>query len=449
MWDKYFKIAERQFFAGKRKNLESHALKALKAARDAENPFQILKTLALLAVVYAEQHHPGTKQILLELVQVSETAYGANSEELAVALKELAIYEKDQSNYVEFETLIFRAIEIFKMLPASDHLIDTFELLAEHYVESKNFERGEAFLLSAAKTCNEVYGSFSEETDSLASYYADLLRGLGRDCEAQELEGTGHACQSCGDHAEHPDEVEPILEAVTQKEQAGNLDDGIRATREALPKMFELLNAKRALTSKDDPFVEIKLRAFSSPHRWLKSSLAQLLRAKSEQAERPDQELLLEARTLLAEVMAEAPTQSDEMHMMLTLLDLADTDASFYGEFDQLVASMEPCAAVKYSIALSLFKRHGSTSYSRVAMRDALRSNPYVPLLLGNGFDPADVPNHFSLGGKDEALGYCLEAMNQWFGTPQATEFMIEALGGSLPSSTRRMLDELAPPVPV
>ena len=89
-----------------------------------------------------------------------------------------------------------------------------------------------------------------------------------------------------------------------------------------------------------------------------------------------------------------------------------------------------------YSRALLAFRREGSTERANDLLEEALRANPFVPLLVLGLMPTPDVPPYVSPGGLDEAVGYAADNTLAWLRTEGAAEWMAER---SLP------LDELLP----
>ena len=256
-----------------------------------------------------------------------------------------------------------------------------------------------------------------------------------------------HRCPTCGPdgaHAKYAPEVETIISSIKEIESQGKLDKSIESLRDALVSLRDIADKQSSLLANLDPFRELKMRAHSNPHRWAKSSLAQLLRLKCENESRRD--LLIEAAEHLRNLLAESNNLSDRLHLMLTILDLSEADDACYDELDKLITESPVCATSMYTKALSMFKRQGSTKESRAAMKAALDFNRYVPEVLATGCSPEDVPNHFSFGDRAEAQGYYLEASRQWISTPGGVEFMIDVMARTLPASLRRNIDRVAPP---
>jgi tetratricopeptide (TPR) repeat protein len=273
-----------------------------------------------------------------------------------------------------------------------------------------------------------------------------ILEAAGKYEQADELAPSLHHCQTCGPedkHVKYPADVDKVISSITEVMNQGQLDRGIERLREGIVELQALADKQAAKLSASDPFRELQLRTSANPTLWAKRTLAQLLRLKSESDSSHDR--LIEAAACLRETLAASPNDSDRMHLMLTLLDLATTEPSHYEELERLLSEARQCAATSYTTALMLFRRFGATSESRAAIRTALNVNPYVPLVFAAGFNPMDVSNHFNFGDRAEAEGYCLEASHQWVSTPGWSEFVVEAISRKLPTSVGRALNQMAP----
>lgn len=98
-----------------------------------------------------------------------------------------------------------------------------------------------------------------------------------------------------------------------------------------------------------------------------------------------------------------------------------DEDAAqVLGAFEDDVAAL-----VAYARALVQFRREGNGETSRHALAAAVRGNPHVvKYLAGSAEIPADLPEHYRLGGEDEATIVASELVRAWEGTPGAVEWL-------------------------
>jgi tetratricopeptide (TPR) repeat protein len=449
MWQKYYRIAERQLESGKFRTFEAHALKALEYARVADNEKQVAQSLSLLSKFYMDTDNPKAGDTLSECVASTEKAYGPSSLELAEALELLSCVLEFVPNKQEAETARLKALAIRESLGHWEDLLDALDLLVQFYIDDGRFEQAHIHFLRALDLRKHTYGATSEEVEAEVETYTEILEGLGRGEEAEELEELFHRCSSCGPesgHTKYSAEADAIIASINEVQSERDLGKSIEALRNSLGGLLAIAQRhSEQLTESADPFAELKMRAHYSPYRWAKSSLAQLLRL---QAEVEGQcEPLSEAAEHLRQLLSEEDLFNNRLHLILALLDLAASNDECYDELDSVIAQTPVCATTMYTKALAMFRRWGSAPKSRAAMKAALNFNSYVPIEMGNP-SLADAPNHFEFGSRAEAQGYCLEAIKQWSSTPGAAEFMIEAMAGSLPTGWRKAIDQIAPPVP-
>lgn len=452
MWQKYYRIAERQFQSGKKKTFDGHAQKALQCARADNNKMQIAETLALIGSFRLENDSDHAGEVLEEAVTAAEQAYGASAREVADQLMMLAIHRQyNENNFEHAESLKLRAFEIFRSADYIDDCIEVLDSLMQLYIDQNDLHKAESTFLKALSLRKQRFGATSEEVASEIDTYADLCEALGRLDEAAALRILGISPCNCVSHYHdhgYPEEIVAILAESETDGASGNedLDAGIACERERLLQFEQAISRASREVPNTDPFFEIKLRKLATPARMTKSSIAQLLRLKAERTkESSPTEFLLEAKSIWEELLPYDHTSNARLHYLMTLMDLAQSDVSFDDKISELLDEMPECAASLYSKALLLFRRHGSTVQSRAAMRDAIRDNIHVPMVFAGGVDPNQVPNHSVGGEESEAAGYCLEAWNQWQSTPGAFDFLIQVLRGELPRDIARAIDSVAP----
>lgn len=84
-------------------------------------------------------------------------------------------------------------------------------------------------------------------------------------------------------------------------------------------------------------------------------------------------------------------------------------------------------ASWRYTRALWLFRREGTSRRATIAINKALRDNPFVPLyLLGVKKIPRRLPELIGMGDESEAIDYAVEAVPAWHSTPGAVEWLAE-----------------------
>lgn len=440
VWAKYFKIAERQLEARKYKTVERHALKALEFARKSNDEKQIAQTLSLLGNFYLFTKNPKLVETLRESARMAEIAYGPGSVELSDELVTLA-YALEISNESESEAIRNRAITILEGLDEewrrlSDLLLDA----ARDYLESERFVEAESSFLKALAIIKRECGPTSEDVVRWSELYLEIQEALGKPDEA--LESILKICPSClgdGEHI-HEDKVsDEILSKVNSIMKGGDTDESIEAIREGLADAAVVLDNRVKGIDSSDPYYELKLVRFRDNERYLKSSLAQVLRVRG--FEERNHEDLVEAIEHLRQLVNETPSFSNQAHLAMAMMDdICLGGTSYLEEIEPELEKLPPCAAKLYTKALLMFIQSGSTSASRAAMMDAIRCNHHVPLAMGTGEFKSYQGNYFTGGEESEAHGYCLEAVHHWVSTPGSSEFIIDVLARSMPADLRREL---------
>ncbi len=78
-----------------------------------------------------------------------------------------------------------------------------------------------------------------------------------------------------------------------------------------------------------------------------------------------------------------------------------------------------------YTRALWMFRKEGATKEATAALKEAIETNPYVPLyLLGHKSLPGVLPELIGFGDESEAVAYFARAFSAWLRTPQALEWL-------------------------
>lgn len=95
-------------------------------------------------------------------------------------------------------------------------------------------------------------------------------------------------------------------------------------------------------------------------------------------------------------------------------------------------------ADFSYTRALLAFRLEGDSTEALRLLRQALKSNAFVPMyLLGRRPLPLQAPAMFSPGRDDEAGGYALEAIELWRNTPGALDWLKRRTSGPRPGARR------------
>jgi tetratricopeptide (TPR) repeat protein len=78
-----------------------------------------------------------------------------------------------------------------------------------------------------------------------------------------------------------------------------------------------------------------------------------------------------------------------------------------------------------YTRALWMFRKEGDTEEATAALKEAIETNPYVPLyLLGHRSLPGALPELIGFGDESEAVAYFARALSAWLRTPGALEWL-------------------------
>lgn len=87
-----------------------------------------------------------------------------------------------------------------------------------------------------------------------------------------------------------------------------------------------------------------------------------------------------------------------------------------------------------YARALLAFRLRGDTEQSRALLQEAAHINPHVPAYVtGASTLPREIPDVFTVGGREEAVGYAAQYLPSWKDTPGATLWMRTTLQVALP----------------
>ncbi len=94
----------------------------------------------------------------------------------------------------------------------------------------------------------------------------------------------------------------------------------------------------------------------------------------------------------------------------LMALDLDDEFAALYKEFKD-----DGMASFAYSHALWFFRKDGASPAANAALSEAVKCNPYVPeyLLLTRKMS-SQMPDHYGIGDRNEAIIYVTGAIESW-----------------------------------
>jgi tetratricopeptide (TPR) repeat protein len=95
----------------------------------------------------------------------------------------------------------------------------------------------------------------------------------------------------------------------------------------------------------------------------------------------------------------------------------------------------EASASWAYTRALHTFRRQGVGPAAELALRQALQTNPHVPVyLLGAKPFPAQAPASYGMGDENEAMIYLEGAVDAWLETPGAVDWLADVVQRLRPS---------------
>lgn len=192
MWQKYYKIAERQLLSGKEKTLEGHIEKALKAAEEEGDLKGIAKCLALKAQHSIQSLAENATEVIGKSVDAQLAAFGKESMEYADELEMKAVWLEHLGQLEEAEDLFKQSIAIHKELNEPERYIETLSDFVDFYLEAKQAEKAHQVHLDMLEQIRKHYGARSEELGEEIGRYAQILASLGRKDQALKfLESLG------------------------------------------------------------------------------------------------------------------------------------------------------------------------------------------------------------------------------------------------------------------
>ena len=374
MWDKHYKIAERQYEAGK-KTADMHALKALEAAEASGNAVHVAKSLALLGSIYAEYKREMLLETLEKSVTAAEKAYGADSHELVEALEEFATAAEIEGQPEKIQAPRMKALQIrldreAKRMSAtggqrntnlhnylddetdesmvadtytdtSYGLINALGDIVTYLAETGKYQEAKPLMDQWLSISKEVWGDDSEFLEELLPFYIDIEENVGDKEEAKNLRNIVEA--------EVSSEEATIAESVTDRADKEDLDKSITAFRDAVEKLEAIAKTKTAAIAKDDQWGALKRRIIAEPSSVHNLGLATLLRAKWQKD--TDEPALVEAEKIVRTLLEAEHDHSFEALLMHIMLDRATTDAAHYAEVERLIEHLDETIDAAYTRA--------------------------------------------------------------------------------------------------
>jgi tetratricopeptide (TPR) repeat protein len=461
MWDKHFKIAERQYEAGK-KTADMHAIKALEAAQASGNAVHVAKTLALLGSIYAEYNRELLVETLEKSVAAAEKAYGADSHDLVEALEEYATALEIEGQADKVQTPRMKALDIRLAREAkrmastggqrntnlheylddetdestvadtytdtSYGLVNALGDIVTYLAETGKHAEAKPLMDQWLVISKEVWGEDSDFLEELLPFYIEIEENVGDKEEAKILRDIVDA--------EVSSEEAAIAKGVTNRENKEDLDQSIIAFREAVEKLEALAKVKTAKIKKDDSWGPLKRRIIAEPASVHNLGLATILRAKWQKD--TDEAALVEAEKIVRALLEAEHDHSFEALLMHIMLDRATTDAAHYAEVERLIGHLDETIDAAYTKALMLYRQEGASKPAKEAIATAFKLNPHVmPLFAGQ------MPEDSDEAEKIDAIRYANLAMHAWATTDGAVDFTTETMLSNLSPAMRRRVEQM------
>lgn len=230
MWEKFFRIAERQFQSGKLKTVEGHLVKALEAAKKADDKKGIAESLSLYARLCMETQSGRADEMIAASVEAMAEAYGRESEEYADELEVRAVWLEHAEQAELAETLMLEAETINKALKKPERLIDTTADFVEFYYDTKQFDKALAKQMELVGLIKTHFGAVSAEMGEEIWRYVRNLIACGRKGEALDFLKTvggpeswvqeaameeSHECEHLHEHEHEHEQDHDRVEKVT------------------------------------------------------------------------------------------------------------------------------------------------------------------------------------------------------------------------------------------
>jgi tetratricopeptide (TPR) repeat protein len=143
---------------------------------------------------------------------------------------------------------------------------------------------------------------------------------------------------------------------------------------------------------------------------------------------------LQEALDLYRKLMTLNPNDNQGIRYLLAgCLYEAGCDEELEGLLNSKQWKDDPSASLKYTAALLLFRKTGSSKAAIDLLKNAFKANPYVPIYLSDEFEmPAESPDYIGFGDESEAIAYVMQTSYLWGDTEGAETWMAETLADDM-----------------
>lgn len=435
MWKKYHDIAQRQLDAGKLKTVAMHANKALEFARKENNKEQIAQTLRLLAELSVRLQAPDAEQQIRAAIEAMEAGGAAASAELAreYELLSLVIRESDSA---ESEVARENARRVLRELDDTESVIDSLDVSVVELLKNNRPNEAEERLLEAVQLSKQVYGPYSDAMAEELDNYIKILRAQGRTEEVED-----YSAWNVLDRQGNPDapfimdreSVASIIRSTQEQMKDKDIGESLVLMRQAADALKKEADDAVARFPADDPFREYRTFIAYSAQRWAEASVGELMRIKGMNEE--DKELVKQAKEHLQRVFDESHGTQGREQLIFTSFDLKEP--GYATEVERLLQEAHESVTSKYSAALALFVKEGSTTASRRAMSEAIDYNAAVPFVFMEAAQGKEYEAKDEAG--EEAAVYARYTLDHWVDTDGAMDFMLGQFANKMKSLAKTM----------
>lgn len=421
MWKKYHDIAQRQLDAGKLKTVAMHANKALEFARKENNKEQIARTLRLLSELSVRQQAPDAEKQIRAAIEAMEAAGGGASVELAREYKLLASVLRD-SDAAESEVARENARRILRELNDIEAVIDSLDVSVVALLENNRPNEAEERFLEAVQLCKRFYGPYSDAMAEKLDIYIKILQAQGRNEEVEDYNTWNFlGCRATPDvpFIMDRESVASIIRSTQEQMKDKEIAESLVLMRQAADALKKEAEEAVAKFPPDDPFKEYRAFVACSAQRWAEAGVGELMRIKGMNEE--SKELVTQAKEHLQRVFDESHGTQGREQLIFTLFDLKEP--GYAAAVERLLQDAHESVTSKYSEALALFVKEGSTTNSRRAMSDAIDYNATVPFVFMEAAQGKEYEAKDEAG--QEAVVYARYTLDHWVDTDGALDFMM------------------------
>jgi tetratricopeptide (TPR) repeat protein len=146
-----------------------------------------------LAELYrSQERYKEAEPLYQQALEISKLSFKETHPIIALILNNIALLYHSQGKYEEAEPFLEQALKLFELSLGDLHpnAADTLSNLANLYYTQGKYEKAEPLLKRAIVSYEHIWGVKHSYTLTLRRVYVSLLRKLGRDEEAEEIENS-------------------------------------------------------------------------------------------------------------------------------------------------------------------------------------------------------------------------------------------------------------------